>query len=74
MNSSLTSKQYELVGKMTALPAALDKFVNGMDALNPDSLRDGAARVREMCDVLDELATALEAPDAKALLEALSNV
>lgn len=72
-NATLTPKQYELVGKMTTMPAALEKFVEGMDALEPESLREGAKKVRELCDVLDELAAALEAPDAKELLEALTN-
>lgn len=73
-NATLTPKQLELVGKMTIMPKAMEKFVSGMDALEPESLRNGAKMVRELCDVLDELATALEAPDAAALLEALSNV
>ena len=73
-NATLTPKQLELVGKITVMPKALEKFSDGMNSLEPEALRRGAEMARGLCDVIDELATALEAPDAAALLEALTNV
>lgn len=71
MSSDLTPKQYEIIGRMTSLPRTMETVVESMDELEPESLRAGTKLVREMADLLDELATELEGPNADAIRKAV---